>query len=187
MRNTAAVGLVVLMTPALAFAQDLSPYLLISAADASALERQMQTATREGFRFSAISGDATPAGGKEVLVVMRQDPSSTGVEYRVVTAASTAAVAALQQASDDGFAYVAQTVFRSPIKGNQVAVLFERDPAAHPQPKSRYQLLVTKRIATMRTELDQASHNGYHVLGLTVGKTLIGLNDIVAVLSRPGD
>jgi hypothetical protein len=183
--RTIAVGLVALMAPAFGHAQDLSNYLLIAAADPSALQQQMKTATREGFRFSAISGDASPAGGKEVIVVMRQDSSADGIEYRVVIAASTSAVGALQQASDDGFAYVAQTVFRNPIKGNQVAVLFERDPGAPLQPRSRYQLLVSNRISTMRTELDQAGHNGYRLLGLSVGKTLVGLNDIVAVLSRP--
>jgi hypothetical protein len=168
-----------------ALAQDAEPYRLISATHAAALQDQMQAAARDGFRYSAVSGSATPWSGKQVVVVMRRDPSATRLEYRVVTATDEAAVEAIQRVSDAGFVYLAQTVFTMPMRGNQVAVLFERDPSVRVEPKYQYHLLATTRITTMQRELEEAGRNGYELVGLTSGRTLVGLNDIVAVMRRP--
>jgi hypothetical protein len=184
MKNLLVACCVACTLPASTLAQDATRYRLLSAAHASALQDQMQEAARDGFRFSAVSGGATPWSGKEVLVVMRRDPSASQLVYRVITASDAGAVAAIQQASDAGFAYLAQTVFTVPVRGNQVAVLFERDPRGPALPKYEYHLLATTRISTMDKELEEADRNGYQLLGLTSGRTLIGLNDIVAVMRR---
>jgi hypothetical protein len=115
---------------------------------------------------------------------MRKDPSATQLVYRVVAATNTTAVEAIQRVSDAGFRYLTQTVFTIPMRGNQVAVLFELDPGAPAEPKYQYHLLVTTRIATMQKELEDAGQKRYQLLGLTAGRTLIGLNDIVAVMRR---
>jgi hypothetical protein len=184
MSKLLVICLFVFTVPALGRAQDVTQYRLIAATHASALQQEMQDAAREGFRFSAISGGATPWSGKEVVVVMRKDQSATQLVYRVVTATNTTAVEAIQQVSDAGFRYLAQTVFTIPMGGNQVAVLFEHDPSARAELKYQYHLLVTTRITTMQKELEDAGQKGYQLLGLTAGRKLIGLNDIVAVMRR---
>jgi hypothetical protein len=75
-------------------------------------------------------------------------------------------------------------VFTGPLHSREVAVLLERDPTA-PSPRYRYQLIVTKRISTMQRELQGLNLDGLELVGLTVGSSVIGLNDIVAVLRRP--
>jgi hypothetical protein len=144
----------------------------------------MQEAADVGFRFTAVSGDATTSGGKEVVVVMQKDALPTPTrEYRVVATTSASAVHELQQAVDAGFVYLAQTVFTGPGHFREVAVLLERDPGARAA-KYRYRLLVTRKISTMQQELQHAGEEGYEIAGLTVGSSLIGLNDIVAVLRK---
>jgi hypothetical protein len=178
-------ALLITATPLCVLAQGPEPYRVISATHAAALQDQMQSAARDGFRYSTVSGGATPWSGKQVVVVMRKDASATQVDYRVVTATNDSAAAAIQKVSDEGYAYLTQTVFTIPMRGNQVAVLFEHDPQAPAEPRYEYHVLATTRIATMQKELEDAGRSGYQLLGLTSGRTLIGLNDIVAVMRRP--
>jgi hypothetical protein len=59
----------------------------------------------------------------------------------------------------------------------------ELDPAAKQEPSS-YKLLATTKTSTMQKELQAAGSQGYVLLGLTVSKTEIGGDEIVAVLRK---
>src|SRR5580765_5153312 len=178
-------GLALTVTiPAVCRAQDAPSYRLVTGFRAAALQREMQEAADAGFRFAAVSGNATTSGGKQVVVVMHKDTLPTNTrQYRVLATTNASAINELQQAVDAGFNYLAQTVFTGPAHFREVAVLLERDPGAQPA-RYRYRLLVTRKISTMQQELQHAGEDGYEIAGLTVGSSVIGLNDIVAVLRK---
>src|SRR5580765_1305205 len=79
-------GLALTVTiPAVCRAQDAPSYRLVTGFRAAALQREMQEAADAGFRFAAVSGDATTSGGKQVVVVMHKDTLPTNTrQYRVV-------------------------------------------------------------------------------------------------------
>jgi hypothetical protein len=184
MKFIAIAGWLLLAVPGLGRAQNSTAYRVLTAIRAEALQKEMQGAAAAGFRFTAVSGDTTLSEGKNVVVVMRKDPSFSGKrEYRVVATTKTSAVQELQEASDAGFTYLAQTVFTGPLHFREAAVLLERDPSAQTT-RYQYRLLVTHRATTMQEELQTADREGYEIAGLTVGSSVIGVNDIVAVLRR---
>jgi len=62
-------------------------------------------------------------------------------------------------------------------------VIMEADPSRKDL-RSSYRLLATNKTSTMQKELQEAGSQGYVLLGLTVGKTEIGGDEIVAVLRK---
>jgi len=47
-----------------------------------------------------------------------------------------------------------------------------------------YKLLATKKTSTMEKELNDAGQLGYEFVGLTVGQTAVGGNEVVAIMRR---
>ena len=47
-----------------------------------------------------------------------------------------------------------------------------------------YRLLATKKTSTMQKELAEAGDQGYEFVGMTVAKTLVGGEEVVAILRR---
>jgi hypothetical protein len=90
----------------------------------------------------------------------------------------------LQQAADAGFEYRGQTVFKSTFGGEEVVCILERDKDAGAE-RSQYKLVATSKTSTLQKELLEAGRIGYQVLGMTVGKTAMGGNELVAILRRP--
>ena len=89
----------------------------------------------------------------------------------------------LQRWADEGYEYVEQTVFQSAFGGREVVVIMEADPSRK-ESRSTYRLLATTKTSTMQKELQEAGAQGYVLLGLTVGKTEIGGDEVVAVLRK---
>jgi hypothetical protein len=48
-----------------------------------------------------------------------------------------------------------------------------------------YKLLATSRTSTMQKELNEAGSDGFQFVGVTVGKTSFGGNEIVSIMRRP--
>lgn len=90
----------------------------------------------------------------------------------------------MQQAANDGYAYLDQTVFESAFGGKEVAVIMELDPAAGKGLRSSYRLLATTKTSTMQKELQEAGAQGYVLLGLTIGKTEMGGDEIITILRK---
>ena len=64
-----------------------------------------------------------------------------------------------------------------------MVVIMEADPARK-ESRSIYRLLATTKTSTMQKELQEAGSQRYVLLGLTVGKTEVGGDEIVAVLRK---
>ena len=141
----------------------------------------MNEAAEVGFRFAAVMGGDTAFGGSEVVVVMTRTSDRTRLQYRLLATGKTSTMEKeLQQAGDTGFEYRGQTVFKSTFGGKEVAVILERDKSNEPA-KYRYRVLATSKTSTMEKELQEVTAAGYEFVGMTVGKTLVGGEEIIAV------
>jgi hypothetical protein len=89
----------------------------------------------------------------------------------------------LQAAADAGFQYRGQTVFNSSFGGDEVVCILERDSAAGNE-RVDYRLVATSKTSTLQKELLQAGAAGYQIVGMTVGKTALGGNELVAITRR---
>ena len=89
----------------------------------------------------------------------------------------------LQQAADDGYEYKEQTVFETAFGGKEVVVIMEQLQTKQERPSS-YRLLATTKTSTMQKELQAAAAQGYLLVGLSVGKTAFGGDEVVAILRK---
>lgn len=89
----------------------------------------------------------------------------------------------MQEAGDAGYDYRGQTVFKSTFGGKEVVAILERAPDAK-MVRYEYRLLATKRTSTMQKELGEAGEQGFGFVGMTVAKTLVGGDEVVAILRR---
>jgi hypothetical protein len=184
-----AAFLVCLCLTSVATAQDTArfEYRVLATNKTSTMQKELNEAAAAGFRFAGVMGGDTAIGGKEVVIIMTRDPGARNAdrfEYKLLATNKTSTMQKeMQHAGDAGFAYRGQTVFESMFGGKEVVTIFERDPAA-PAARSEYRLLATKKTSTLQKELLDAGDAGYEYVGMTVGETLIGGSELVAILRR---
>ncbi|MEO8051321.1 MAG: hypothetical protein ABI833_12970 [Acidobacteriota bacterium] len=162
-------------------------YRVLATSKTSTMERELNEAAAAGYRFSKAMGGKSANGGQEVIVAMVKDPVSSGQtarKYRLLASTKTSTMQReIQQASDQGYAYREQTVFESAFGGREVVVIMELDPSKK-APSSSYRLLATNKTSTMQKELQDAGLQGYELLGLSIGKTEVGGDEVIAILRR---
>jgi hypothetical protein len=90
----------------------------------------------------------------------------------------------MQEAGDAGFEYRGQTVFKSTFGGKEVVAILERSLDAKDIVQYEYRLLASKKTSTMQKELAEVGEQGYEFVGMTVAKTLVGGDEVVAILRR---
>lgn len=151
------------------------------------MEKELNGAAAAGYRFSKAMGGKSANGGQEVIVAMVKDPAASGQgarKYRLLATTKTSTMQKeMQQAADDGYAYLEQTVFETAFGGKEVVVIMELDPSRKEMHTS-YLLLATTKTSTMQKELQEAGARGYILMGLTVGKTEMGGDEVVTILRR---
>jgi len=162
-------------------------YRILATSKTSTMEKELNDAAADGYRFSKAMGGKSANGGQEVVVAMVKDLNDSGWEirqYRLLAATRTSTMQKeMQRAAGDGYEYAGQTVFETAFGGREVVVIMELDPArtcSH----SSYRLLATTKTSTMQKELQKAGAQGYVLMGLTVGKTEIGGDEIVTILRK---
>jgi len=160
-------------------------YRVLATMRTSTMEKELNDAAEVGFRFRAVMGGETTFGGKEVVVVMSKDEAKRRYAYRLLATTRTSTMQReLQQAADAGYHYRGQTVFKTAFGGDEVVVILERDEEAGTT-AFEYRLFATARTSTLQKELGDAGAAGYEVIGLTVGTTAIGGNELVAIARKP--
>jgi len=179
----AVVASLQLPSPAHAQAVD---YRVLATNKTSTMEKELNEGAEAGFRYQAVMGGDTAIGGSEVVVVVSRTAEAKGrFSYKLLATSKTSTMEKeLQQAADAGFEYRGQTVFKSTFGGEEVVCILERDKDASAE-RSQYKLVATSRTSTLQKELLEAGRVGYQVLGMTVGKTAMGGNELVAILRRP--
>ena len=165
-------------------------YRVLATSRTSTMEKEMNEAGNVGYGFMGVMGGETGTGGKEVVVVMGKRigaKESLHKKYQLLATQRTGTMQKeMQQAGEEGFEYLGQTVFESAFGGREVTIILERDldqPAKHVQ----YKLLATTKTSTMQKELNQVGEQGYEFLGMTVGKTSFGGDEIVCLLRKTAD
>lgn len=163
-------------------------YRVLATTKTSTMEREMSEAADAGYQFQAVMGGET-AGGHEVVVVMGKAAvaaSPAKRAYKLLATSKTSTMQKeIQQAADEGFVYVGQTIFESGLSGREVAIIMERDPDSGAK-RFEYRLLATQRTSTMQKELNDLGQGGFRLAGLTVGKTAFGGSELLSILERAG-
>lgn len=170
-----------------AIAQDVD-YLVLATSKTSTMEKEMNAAAADGFRFGGVMGGETAFGGNEGLVIMHRPAGSPKerFKYKLLATSKTSTMQTeMQDAGDVGYEYQGQTVFQSLFGGREVVVILERDREA-PSKRWEYKLLATSKTSTMQKELSMAGEYGYQFVGVTVAQTALGGNEVVVITRRPG-
>lgn len=163
-------------------------YRLLATNRTSTMQKEMNEAARSNFRFGGVMGGETAFGGSETVVVMLKEAAGETTrrfEYRLLATNRTSTMQKeMQQASDEGFEYKGQTVFGTTFGGNEVVIIMERESGSK-APLWEYKLLATSKTSTMQKELNESGVDGFQFVGVTVGKTSFGGNEVVSIMRRP--
>ena len=160
---------------------------VLATAKTSTLEKEMNEAAEAGFRLAAVMGGDTAFGGSEVVAIMTRTSNQPRVQYKLLATGKTSTMEKeLQQAGDAGFEYRGQTVFKSTFGGKEVVVILERDKSVE-SARYNYRVVATSKTSTMEKELRDSTTAGYEFVGMTVGKTLIGGEELVSILRRKAE
>ncbi len=162
-------------------------YRVLATSRTSTMEKELNESAAAGYRFTKAMGGKSANGGQEIIVAMVKDspPSGQAVRrYRLLATTKTSSLQReMQQSADEGYAYLDQTVYESAFGGKEVVVIMELDPSRK-ETRSSYRLLATTKTSTMQKELQEAGAQGYILLGLTIGKTELGGDEVVTILRR---
>lgn len=161
-------------------------YLVVATSRTSTMEKELNAGAEAGYRYDAVMGGETAFGGNEVVAVMSRAAGTRDgrFAYRLLATSKTSTMQKeLQAASDAGFQYRGQTVFTSAFGGEEVVCILERDGSAAAA-RVDYRLVATSKTSTLQKELEQAGAAGYRIAGMTVGKTALGGNELVAITRR---
>src|SRR5262245_665485 len=90
-------------------------YRVLATNKTSTMEKELNDAAEQGFRFQAVMGGDTSIGGSEVVAVLSRGAEPKGrFAYKLLATSKTSTMEKeLQQAADAGFEYRGQTVFKS--------------------------------------------------------------------------
>ena len=160
-------------------------YRVLATGKTSTMQKEMQEAGDAGFHFVAVMGGETAAGGNETVVLMEKiAEDTTKYSYRLLATTKTSTLEKeLREAAGAGFEMVGQTVFESMTVGKESAAIVEKrstDAAV----RYEYRLVSTAKTSTLQKELQELADQGFRALGMTVGKTAMGGNEIVVIARR---
>jgi hypothetical protein len=165
-------------------------YLLLATNKTSTMQKEMNQAAVEGYRFEAVMGGETSFGGKEAVAIMgrpRGEEGKARYNYKLLATQKTSTMQKeMQQMGDEGYEYRGQTVFESSFGGKEVVVILERDTIVKAS-RFLYKLLATKKTSTMQKELSAAAVEGFQFVGVTVAETSFGGTEVVTILRRKLD
>ena len=165
-----------------AFAQ--VQYKVLATALTSTMQKEMNEAGAAGYKFVAVMGGETALGGKEVVVLMQKGGDVSGkFRYRLLATNRTGTMQKeIGEAALDGYDYVGQTVFVSAYGGEEVVSIVQRGAAA--ESEFVYKLLATSKTSTLQKEMNELGRDGFEALGMTVGKTALGGNELVVIARK---
>ncbi|HYB94735.1 MAG TPA: hypothetical protein VEC39_07165 [Vicinamibacterales bacterium] len=165
-----------------AFTQSVE-YKVLATSKTSTMEKEMNEAGAAGFKFAAVMGGQTGFGGKEVVVLMQKGNGSGTYRYHLLATNRTSTMEReMNAAAQDGYDYVGQTVFESVFGGEEVVSIVER--GAQSASDYVYKLIATSKTSTLAKEANEIGRSGFHALGMTVGKTALGGNELVVIARK---
>ena len=163
-------------------------YKLLATNKTSSMEKEMNQAAAEGYRFEGTMGGETAAGGNEIVVIMSRNPGEKGprFDYKLLATQKTSTMnKELNEAGAQGFLYAGQTIYNSMFGGREVVTILERNDAN--KTAYEYKLLATSRTSTMEKELNGVGRDGFVFCGITIAETSFGGREVVSILRRQMD
>lgn len=159
-------------------------YRVLATSKTSTMEKEMNDAGALGYKFMAVMGGETGFGGQEVVVLMQKGGDVTGTyRYKLLATNRTSTMQKeISDAARDGYDYVGQTVFESMFGGEEVVSIVERGAAT--ESAYIYKLIATSKTSTLQKEANEIGKDGYQALGMTVGKTALGGQEIVVIARK---
>ena len=159
-------------------------YRLLATNKTSTMEKEMNQAAAEGFRFEGAMGGETAGGGNEILVIMSREPAGgPRYDYKLLATNKTSTMQKeLSGAGAAGFLYAGQTIYNSAFGGREVIVILERSEGE--KTAYEYRLLATNRTSTMQKEMSEAARAGFVFCGTTVAETSFGGREVVSIMRR---
>ncbi len=183
----AVIGVALVMSLCANAANPSFEYRVLATSKTSTMEKELNEAASDGYRFSRVMGGKVSNGG-QVIVAMVKEPIAAGWQarqYKLLATGKTATMQTeIQQLADQGYSFVDQTVFESAVGGKEVVVIMELDASRVAKPSGSYRLLAATKASTMEKELHEAGTQGYELKGFTVGKTGAGASEIIAILRK---
>ena len=177
-----SICVLALLSSSVALAQDDS-YRVLATSKTSTMEKEMNQAGTDGYKFVAVMGGETAIGGKEVVVLMQKSAEVKGpFRYHLLATNRTSTMEKeMNEAAADGYDYVGQTVFESTFGGEEVVAIVER--GSNTASDYIYKLIATSKTSTLEKEMNQIGP-GYQAMGMTVGKTAIGGKELVVIARK---
>jgi len=163
-------------------------YKLLATNKTSTMEKEMNQAAADGFRFEGTMGGQTAAGGNEIVVIMsrRTEEKAGRFQYKLQATNKTSTMQKeLNQAGAQGYCYVGQTIYESTFGGKEVVVILENSDQR--KVTYEYRLQATSRTSTMEKELNAAGRDGFAFCGITVAETAFGGKEVVSIMRRVAD
>ena len=160
-------------------------YKLLATNKTSTMEKEMNAAATEGFRFEGTMGGETAGGGNEIVVIVSRRDSSKGerLQYKLLATNKTSTMQKeLTDAGAQGFSYVGQSIYDSAFGGREVVVILERNDKV--KTTYEYKLQATSRTSTMQKELNLVGRDGFQFCGITVAETSFGGREVVSIMRR---
>jgi hypothetical protein len=178
----ALAAVICVFVSAPAFAQ--VDYRVLATSKTSTMEKEMNAAGADGYRFVSVMGGETAVGGNEVVVLMQRGGDVEGkYRYKLLATNRTSTMQKeMNDAAMDGYDYVGQTIFESAFGGEEVVSIVERGSAT--ESDYVYRLIATSRTSTLQKEMGVVGRDGFQALGMTVGKTALGGSELVVIARR---
>ena len=160
-------------------------YVLMATKKTGTMQKEMNEAGAEGYRFEGTMGGETSVGGNEAVVIMgrpKGGKTTASYQYKLLATNKTSTMQKeMNQAAAAGFVYKGQSVFETSFGGKEVVVIMEMGG----ETKEEYQLLATTKTSTMQKEMNQIATQGFVFCGLTVAETSFGGKELVVIMRRP--
>jgi hypothetical protein len=159
-------------------------YKLLATQKTSTMEKELNEAASDGYRFQGVMGGETGFGGKETVSIVARVVGGERYEYKLLATNKTSTMQKeLAEAARGGFEYRGQTVFETMFGGRELVVIMER-LKGQTEPRFEYKLLATTQTSTMQKELTQVADAGFVFCAVTVGKTMFGGKEVVVITER---
>jgi hypothetical protein len=104
-------------------------YRLLATNKTSTMEKEMNQAAAEGFRFGGAMGGETAGGGREMVIIMSRKPDADGprYDYRLLATNKTSTMQKeLSEAGRAGFVFCGMTVAETSFGGREVVSIMRR-------------------------------------------------------------
>ena len=134
-----------------------------------------------------MGGDTAFGGSELVALMMREVSDSARFVYRLLATNQTSTMQEeMRQAGNEGYDYRGLTVYKSNFGGDEAIVIMEKDKDAL-FVRYEYLLLSTSRTSTLQKELTDVGQQAFEAVGLSVGQTSFGGDEVLVVTRKTLD